>query len=399
MTPLTLNVVATPGSLTGNTYTGSLLVQPQGGNQLSIPVNFTVSALPSISFTPTTIQPLSYVIGSTPPTATLQVTGSQANTGFTASVTSGADWLSVSPTSGQAGTTATPLTISLVNATNLTAGQAYNGSITVSAVSPATGSQTINVTLNVTAPLPTISRVTNGASFNTGDLAAGEIVTIFGTAMGPTTLTPASPSGGQYPTTVGGVQVTIGYRAPLIYVRNDQIAAIVPYEINRPGLLFIAKPTVIVFFAGQSSNGITLNQVSTAPGIFTTGGGTGQGAILNKDLSVNSAANPATKGDPVVVYLTGEGQTSPGGVSGRATTGTAPFPVPVSGSVTATVAGQPAQVVFAAEAPTLVSGVLQVNLIVPQTVGSGDLPIVVSIGGVSSQLTAAGVGAVTVAVK
>jgi uncharacterized protein (TIGR03437 family) len=47
--------------------------------------------------------------------------------------------------------------------------------------------------------------------------------------------------------------------------------------------------------------------------------------------------------------------------------------------------GQPTDIAFYGEAPGLVSGVLQLNVQIPTTVPSGELPILISIGGISSQ--------------
>ena len=94
---------------------------------------------------------------------------------------------------------------------------------------------------------------------------------------------------------------------------------------------------------------------------------TGPGAILNSNNSVNGpgtgATSPATRGDTVVVYLTGEGQTSPAGVTGKVTTvsSTPPLtPGPLL-PISVTVGGQPASWNFAGEAPGFVSGVLQLK--------------------------------------
>jgi uncharacterized protein (TIGR03437 family) len=54
-------------------------------------------------------------------------------------------------------------------------------------------------------------------------------------------------------------------------------------------------------------------------------------------------------------------------------------------AVTATVDGQAADVAFAGEAPSLVSGVLQVNVVIPPNARSGALPLVISVGRVPSQ--------------
>jgi uncharacterized protein (TIGR03437 family) len=87
------------------------------------------------------------------------------------------------------------------------------------------------------------------------------------------------------------------------------------------------------------------------------------------------------------VYLTGEGQTSPAGVTGKVTTvsATPPLtPAPLL-PVSVLIGGQPANFSFAGEAPGFVSGVMQLNVTVPPTAGSGAQSIVVSIGGNASQ--------------
>jgi uncharacterized protein (TIGR03437 family) len=134
---------------------------------------------------------------------------------------------------------------------------------------------------------------------------------------------------------------------------------------------------------------VLVNVVTTVPGVFTANSsGTGPGAILNQNSSTNSPSNPATRGDTVVVYMTGEGETSPAGVTGKVTTVAAPpqplTPVPLL-QISVTVGGQPANYSFAGEAPGFVSGVLQLNVITPTNVAAGDQPIVVTIGGNQSQ--------------
>jgi trimeric autotransporter adhesin len=392
-----LTVTAVPGSFPAGAYgPGSIIVSPSSGAAIQINANLTVTAAVTVSATPTSLSFAYQAGGSLPSSQSIAVTGAAANLPFSATVTSGAEWLSVNPTSGTVGTTATNLSVS-VNPQSLAVNRTYTGTIVVAGTGTATGTTTINVTLAVSAPLPTITRVTNAASFNTGSVSAGEIITLFGSAMGPATLQSA-PSG-SFPTDLGGVQVTVGgYLAPILYVRNDQISVVVPYEINRP--IFLATVPVIVRFLGQSSNGVNLTQAATAPGIFTTGNGTGQAAALNQNLSVNSAGNPVGKGEVVVLYLTGEGQTTPTGVTGKITNNATTFPV--SGQVTVTIGGQPASVQFAGEAPGLISGVMQVNAVVPTSLTNTsvtDMPVVVSVGGVQSQLDARNQGAATIAVK
>ena len=166
--------------------------------------------------------------------------------------------------------------------------------------------------------------------------------------------------------------------APLVYVSASQINAVVPYEVM--GAL---NPSLMVKVAGQTLNVFPLTLTSTAPALFTlNGSGSGPAVVVNQDSSVNSTANPAKKGDVVVLYLTGEGQTAPQGGTGKVTV-VAPNPpltpqplLPVAVQINS----QLAPVLFFGEAPGFVSGVLQLNVQIPENTPSGNVPIQVSVG-------------------
>jgi uncharacterized protein (TIGR03437 family) len=166
-----------------------------------------------------------------------------------------------------------------------------------------------------------------------------------------------------------------GIPAALVYVSANQINAIVPYEVAGQNTV-----NVVVKNGGATSASFQVNVVATAPGIFASGqNGSGQGAILNQDLTVNSSANPAARGTAIAIYGTGEGQLTPAGVTASVTpsTGTT-FPKPLQ-PVTVTVGGQPATILYAGEAPGLVSGVIQVNVQLPNNIGTGDQPVVITV--------------------
>ena len=111
--------------------------------------------------------------------------------------------------------------------------------------------------------------------------------------------------------------------------------------------------------------------------------GTGPGAVLNQNFSVNSASNPAARNTIVQIYATGEGQTTPLGSDGKLAV--APLPKPLL-PVTVTIGGVDAPVTYAGAAPALVAGVIQINARVPTQVQPGDsVPVVVKIGTVTSQ--------------
>jgi uncharacterized protein (TIGR03437 family) len=384
-TPVTLSVSVGATSLSPGTYNGNIVITPTGGQQVTVPVTLTIQSL-TVSASPTELT-FSYRDGdATPASQTISVTG---GTGlpFAATAASTNNWLTVSPTSGS---TPGNMTVS-VNPTNLASGT-YNGTIVVNGTGTATGTTTVNVTLNVTAPLPTVTRVTNGASFAMANtISAGEVVTLFGTAIGPSqAATLALDANGRVTTSIGGVEVLFnGVPGPMIYASSTQVSAVVPYEIASP--VFRVNVNVQVRYRGQTSNGIAVTQASSAPGIFTANSsGTGPGAILNPNNSVNSPGNPANKGDVVVLYMTGEGQTNPAGSSGSVTRVTtlpngAPFtPQPLL-PVAVRIDNQPALVTFWGEAPGIVAGVMQVNVQIPTGARSGDLSVQVSVGGESTQ--------------
>jgi len=162
------------------------------------------------------------------------------------------------------------------------------------------------------------------------------------------------------------------------------VSAVVPYEMAP-----VVSPSVWIKYSGQTSNVFQVTTATTAPGLFTqNASGSGPGAILNQDNSVNGQGNGAPRGSIVQVYLTGEGQTRPAGVTGAITTATLPppqvTPAPLL-AVGVTINGQPALYVYAGEAPGLVAGMMQLNVQIPASAPSGALPILVSIGGNTSQ--------------
>jgi uncharacterized protein (TIGR03437 family) len=256
------------------------------------------------------------------------------------------------------------------------------------------GSNTVatkQFTLTITGSVSISAKgVVNAASYAGGAVSPGEMITIFGSGLGPSALVGLQlDNRGYVSTSLGGTQVLFdGTAAPLIYTVAGQVSAVVPYSVSGK-----ASTQLQVSYQGQNSNVVAIPVTPVAPGIFTVNAsGLGLGAVVNQDGTVNSATNPALVGSYVSVYATGEGQTTPSGVDGKP--GGAPAPAPLAQPVTATVGGTNALVQYAGGVSGLVAGVLQVNVQVPQGLPTGNsAPILVSIGGVSSQ------SGVTIAVK
>jgi uncharacterized protein (TIGR03437 family) len=250
----------------------------------------------------------------------------------------GGTWLTPSITGG-----ALPGSVQIaVSGKDLPAG-VYSGSVT--AYLGGSPEVTIPVTLTVgSVPAASITAVVNAASYATGAIAPGQLVTIFGANLG-----------------AAGLKITFdGTAGELLYATANQIGVIVPTSISGK-----TTTSIQAAYGAQVSAAFSKAVTPTAPGLFTANAsGTGPGAIVNQNGRVNNATTPAGKGSIIAIYLTG---------MGAATT------------ATVTIGGQTATIAYAGTAPGSVQGLYQVNAVVPATTASGEQPVVVTIGGVASQ--------------
>ncbi|MDE3166187.1 MAG: hypothetical protein KGN36_10295, partial [Acidobacteriota bacterium] len=225
-----------------------------------------------------------------------------------------------------------------------------------------------------------IAAIANAASYDTYAVSPGEIVAVFGNGMGPAAMAGGTFAGGFLGTSIGGVTLRFdGIAAPLIYASDGQIAAIVPYGIHAD------QTYATVGAPGGVSLPFGIPVVPAVPGLFTAdASGFGPLAALNVDGSLNRPANPAQSGLPVVVFGTGEGQTSPAGVDGLVmNVPAAPLLAPA-----VTVGGVPATVDYFGPAPGEVAGVFQLNFRVPADAPRGDaVPVTVRVGGAGAAKT------------
>jgi uncharacterized protein (TIGR03437 family) len=214
--------------------------------------------------------------------------------------------------------------------------------------------------------------VLNAASFAPPGypISPGGVMTLFGTGFPSTAVTaPAPPFGA----TLGGVQVSVnGVAAPVYSVSSTQISAIVPFAATG------ATATIIVTVGSAKSNSVVVPLAATSPGIFSIpANGIGSAAALHADYSLITAANPATQGEIISMYLTGLGTTKPVVKDGAAAPGTAPLAT-ITGGLAIYVGGMlvPAnQVYYAGLAPTL-AGLYQVNFKIPN-VAAGNVGVAV----------------------
>jgi uncharacterized protein (TIGR03437 family) len=158
--------------------------------------------------------------------------------------------------------------------------------------------------------------------------------------------------------------------APLTYVSKTQVNCMVPYEI-----LGSSAVEVQLNYLGQKSNIVPLQYAATQPGIFTALG-TGNGLASAQQYDVdgmakgqNSSSNPAMPGWIISFYATGEGIIPVPAVTGKVTSG-GPI-LPLMGPPSVLIDNLPAPVSYFAEADGFVSGVMQINAIIPAEVRTG----------------------------
>ena len=228
------------------------------------------------------------------------------------------------------------------------------------------------------------SCVGSAATLAGAPLVRGEIISLFGTGLGP-----KSPAAGQpgmdnrFPTALGGTQVTFdGVAAPLLYASDTQINAIVPWDLSG-----LSGTKVCVSFQTVKTNCILAGWTFAAPGIFQQA--SGFAAVVNQDGTINSPDHPARAGSTVYIYATGLGPVSPLPADGSI----APLPAPTSTSPVEAVfirglAELHGEVSHAGLAPLEVAGLFQIDVKIPafsaafpETVQQWNLSVVVDLPG------------------
>ena len=246
----------------------------------------------------------------------------------------------------------------------------------------------IDTTMVVTADGPRIfpDCIVNAASYVGGGVAPGEIVTLFGSGMGP-------PDGvslrltddRRLATTLADTRIWFNdVPAALVYVSDQQSSAIVPYAVAG-----LPSVEVQIEYKGVRSDPVTVPVLTSRPGVFSVdASGQGQGAILNEDGTLNSPSNPARRGSVISIFGTGGGEAAAGVADGQIVDGALPvttLPVSVFFDIGLGDSGSPAKlgdVLYAGGSAGSIAGLLQVNVRVPaETAVAGDkVPFALLIG-------------------
>ena len=299
-TPATLSVSIDPTGLSAGPNSGVIQLDSHTSVQVSLMVQNSAPTLTSLS-------PSSVPVGS--PSTAITISGSGFLSG--ASVVLNNQAL----TSGVTVVDSNTIQV-LVNQSAF----AVAGEFTVTVLNPFSAASN-SLTIEVGTPAPQVTAVTNAATFRTGSVSPGEIITIFGTNL------------------VGTVTFD-GAAATMIYASPRQVNVTVPYSVAEPATTLQMGTQSVPLVVTPASPGIFAG-VLAAPGIVTlyaTGGGT-------------LSADPLPR-----------------------------IQLPVS----VTVNGEAGQVLYSGIAPNLVQGANQVNLMLPADAQTGTVSIILTIGGVSA---------------
>lgn len=261
---------------------------------------------------------------------------------------------------------------------------------------PGTAAKQVNLTVRATAAglstgtsliigdvtennVPILAR--NGTIHNLnpklgGPLSPGVVASVFGAGLASVT-----ESTGQVPllTSYKGTSVIIGpFDVPLYFVSPGQVNVQLPTELaaNR-------QYSIVV----EANNALTLpdtiDVVPVQPGVAAFPDG--RLIAQHADFTLVDEARPARRGELLIMYLVGLGETTPSVPSGTPSP-SSPLGLPKV-PPTVTIDGQPVDIVFAGLTPGGV-GLFQINFYVPANARTGvPLDVVVRQGEVEANVT------------
>lgn len=224
--------------------------------------------------------------------------------------------------------------------------------------------------LAAAAPSILPNGIVSAASFTSGSVSPGEIVSIFGSSLGPSSgqsFTVSNHSVLQPP----GMEVWFGStKGTVLFSYSGQMNAVAPFELQ-PG----ATVNVQVWNNGIPSAQFPVTVSAALPAVFTRdGSGKGLVSMVNQDGTVNA---PAPPGSIVSLYGTGGG-VYPGALDSVTSNAISSL----SGDVHVTIGGEDAQVLYAGPAPSLISSVFQLNVQIPSDLAPGSsVPVVITVAG------------------
>jgi uncharacterized protein (TIGR03437 family) len=233
-----------------------------------------------------------------------------------------------------------------------------------------------------------VTAVVNAATLQP-DLSPGTIISIQGTNLTVSPpVTARYNSAGLYPTELANIAVALnGKSVPLLSVSSERVDALIPHSFAGETALDL----VVKRLVDRWSQPFRISLQSTSPGIFTSSGGGGGLGIYNQDGTPNGEDHPAPKGAEIQIRATGAGVWNLNLPDGSIALSEVFFPRYVApfgpevilsplAPVSLTIGGQPAEIRSAGPVLYEVFGTLNIVAVVPEGIGSGPQPVVLTIG-------------------
>jgi uncharacterized protein (TIGR03437 family) len=224
---------------------------------------------------------------------------------------------------------------------------------------------------------PHINNVVNAADFSSS-IAPGGLISVFGEQLSPVNLATKEVP---LPTALADSCLTVnGLPVPVLFVSPGQVNAQIPFEM-------IGDVAMVLRTPGGVSDNFNLTILPGAPAVFRANLpqiGAVPVIVRNSNGKLVTGSDPVHRGDALIIWATGLGQTTPAGQTGL------PSPSkPLASALNTpqvTLGNMDLPLIYAGLAPHYV-GVYQINVRVPRNAPMGlSVPLVINQGGVSTKI-------------
>jgi len=375
---LTTGGVLTEYSIPSGSQAGGITAGPDGniwftetaGNSVAKLVLSTVPPNTLLSISPSTLTFTSVAPPNVAAPVQMLTVATSPSTTYTVSPTTviGPSWLTISPSGDLVGSQSFTVAVNPKQFNFGTFG-AYTGDITFISGSV---TQIIPVTLNITNGFsaPIITEVDNAFSnIPNSPIQSGTWVAIKGKNLSNTSPGRGWNAGESFPASMDGTSVTInGKPAFLYFISPTQV------NVQAPTDGALGPVSVVVINNGANSTAATATYQTNSPALLQWGGGQYPYALITNgatyigNASVVQGTVSAHFGDSLTLWATGLGPTNPPLPAGQQL---ATFP-PVTTTPTVTIGGNNVTVLGAV---LRYAGLYQVNIQLPGSLPTGDLPI------------------------
>ncbi len=354
-TPGTLSITADTANLAPGLYTGAVRLRAGSATTVTIPVSLNIASGP-VTLTANAVEAHFRWNRDFPVPQQTRILVTSSGAPAPLSATSSAGWLQVSIPAGAQ----TPDSVTIRAVPDGLSDGFYEGRVTIRGGPAALNSVELPVWFTVASAGPTITRegIVNAASLAASPVAPNQILSLFGSGL--------QCGGSRAAIFLSGVPAAV--------------LASTPGQLNfaTPAVLPAGPLRISYRCATAESAQLLFETAAAGPALFTfPGTGKGNAAAINADGSFNGSTPgfaPGRPGGVIQLFGTGFGSYGPPGPDGL---------VRLLQPLRVVVAGVPAQVLFAGQAPGATNGLQQINILLDPATPTGDTqPVELTVGDV-----------------